>query len=576
MYIKRIMHFYFISALLSLYANAESYDTVYAETVNATMMGCEGFEELCGKCNATAVYYIQNIEDFQIDGYLESTVDMVEEILGDFAQYMPSCDWYLSISTETYCISALDIDGDPLYEGMLEDYLELAYSPSPVPQFEQQSELIQIDYLAHKGTGFGFYVSEILLQYSITSTNYFADVIELESSKKRMQLTHKQGIVKYLGLAYTHEENIYCNFSSTVEYNAVPSEVIVILHTEYKFLLGEWTSATYASAGCGEVPTPNGLNDMSNLTVGESTLVLELTGESLLMSEFNSYFIVPDFAVAPGVAVSDVGGTMSVSEAECEAVFIGVWHSIKEFHVKLMAGENEEYVLLAEISELPRSMALIQYQDMLETFYFDSIPIFPTYSEPALLVEDLQSIILHNPQIVLTFNPEAVINLHSIGEISEYNDTYIEFSTLRSDSLITTTGFLTTKAGYSLFSLSSLAAEEIYFGEAVFTISPSGILVELEIFPSCATSELCQVVESGLTSSLLSNYYFPVDFYLFQVLRPLWIDLLSFPQPLLKLYLYPCDLQVTGAYNISVSGSSSVYFDGKIVGSRETGNVIPT
>ena len=79
------MLYFLIAAVSGL-----SYDTVYTEDKNIQNYTCDSFKEICESCNTTTVYKIENLQDFQISGYLESTIFLVEDLLTDLSSYIQS------------------------------------------------------------------------------------------------------------------------------------------------------------------------------------------------------------------------------------------------------------------------------------------------------------------------------------------------------------------------------------------------------------------------------------------------------------------------------------------------------
>lgn len=552
---------------------ASSFDSVFEVDFNVEVLDCEGFEESCKGCNAEKMYFAVELTGMMVAGELESTISLLEEVLADLAAYVQGADWYFSLSSEKFCISAKDFSVEPLFEDLLSQTLSLPYSPSPVPLLEDDSDLSQIDFEAVKGSGSNYYIDSVKILFDISATEYFADLVKLESSHKRIQLSQQQGIVKYLGLASTSDPLISCNFSSIVEYDSEPSEITISLITDQKFLLGQWTEATFKSAGCDQVKSPAGINYITELAVSESLMFLVVSGE-LTLEKFDSYIALPDFAIAPGVLIREVFGKISINDAVCSIVLQGFWQSVnKDFAVELEADENEEYVMHAVLYDGVKVMNVSDYQEIIESFYFDSNPVFPEYAESGI-TEKLLGILMHDPQFYMEFSPEAFVEVYSVGEIVEFNDTYLELTTERVNSLVNTTGFIQTKALYGLFPLMELQAEEVLLENTMISVDPEGMRFESDLKFVCDNSEICEILSESTTSLTISGTYFPTDFYMSQPLENLTISSINFYSSVLKLYLSPVKIQISSTFDLVVDDSDIVSFDSNLINSQNTALLI--
>ena len=206
-------------------------------------------------------------------------------------------------------------------------------------------------------------------------------------------------------------------------------------------------------------------------------------------------------------------------------------------------------------------MKLSDYQKIINEIYYDPMPIFPKYSENNELNDKLYEILLHDPILTINFQPEAIISLISIGEILQYNDTFVNLTTKRVNSIVSSNGMITISELSLIFPLEQLQNEEISLKESILTISPQSIFIESLIYPSCITNEICYLINSSLSSTKLTGEYYSIDFYLSQKLSDQTFSNLLLTNSQLQIYVNPCNLIISTEYGIQISSSNYIYFD---------------
>ncbi|OMJ94062.1 hypothetical protein SteCoe_2832 [Stentor coeruleus] len=547
--------------LLLASVSASSYDTLYETDLNVEPLNCSDFEEFCQRCNSTSIYKLTSLQSFQISGFLESTISLVETIAQDISQYVPSEDWYLSLTSEEYCFLSEDFTGDILFPSMFSDLLSLEYSSYTLPELGLNEEVYNIQFKALQGAGTSYYIEEINVEYFIDSEVYFANTIILDGTHKKIKANAKEAYIAYFGNVRTSDEEINTYYVVSFEYGEIPGGVVFELQTRDLMIFGPWIEATYESAGCENVPSPRGIGSILDLSVKNAYIHAEVTETELILSKFVSVLSMPDFAIGPEVLIENIHAEIQVQDAICEIKIQGFWENLKTFSILLVASENTDYKISASLKDLPKTMTLLDYQNIYSSFYPDPTPIFPVYDFSSQLVQDLENMVLYNPIIYLEFQPEAIVKISSLAEISKYNDTQVDLETKRNNTIIQTIGSINTISIGELFDIGELYAEEVHLGNCVMSISQESILFNVEIFTACNTSEICNLVENALTSEVLEGKYYPIDFYIRQLILDTDVDGLLLYDNEFRVYMDNGQIMILGNFDVMVADDYFLSFN---------------
>jgi hypothetical protein len=487
---------------------------LYTSNKYVVEFSCEENKELCGHCSADLIYKVEDKVLFEIEGHLSTTIEIVKDLIKDLQGFLQADEWFLSLDSQNFCLNLKEIESED-FPGLLKTFLDIEYSDYRLPEIEKNSELKQVFVITETGASSNYLTSSIKIDYSLSSSFLVADQVDLKGKEKRLDLFHGQGVTFYSGVAETSvlSPNFFLNFP----YGTEPDKVEVLIETKSEVLLSSWYNSTYSNAGCENVPSPTGLDSVHQLPVNKSFLIFKVSS-TLTLESFSSQVFPPDFSTYPGIFLYDVEALMTVS-GKCGLLVQAFWENEKIWNVSLYAQENQEFYLNARLFNAPFELEMMEFSEILESFYVNFSGIFPQYLNDSQVLEKINELVLQSPLVVIGFNPEANVEMTSAAKLEDSGDVEVFLNTFRRNSVVQTVGEIKTRKVYELFGISQLSDNEFHLDSVNLALDGVNLNVNVSMSLNCRNSAVCLAVENSLNDSVLTNLtgiYLPEDFLVIQ------------------------------------------------------------
>lgn len=543
--------------------------TLYTSNKYVVEFSCNENPELCSHCSSEIIYKLEDLENFQISGYLSSTLDQVKLIISDLQDYMESESWYLSLNSEEFCFNIKDFESEPEYEDLLNELVNVEYFEYSLPDLDENEELDSIFVLTELGSYDGYLVNSLKIDYKLDASLLVADEVLLKSKKKRLDLAQSMGVRIYTGIAKTSVLNPKFQFS--FDYKVAPSEIEITVYTKSEVVLQDWYNSTYYSAGCENVASPRGLDSVHLLPVNKSLMIMSV-GSSLVLEKFINEVYPPEFSINPGILLTDNKGFMTVSEGECSVLINSLWDNVLTWNSSLYAEERSAYSMSARLLNSPYTITLEEYSQVLDSFYSNFSEILPQYSQNSSFNDKLLAIILENPYLVLLFNNEINIELSSLGQLDSSNDVELDLNTYRENSVIQTKGKISISNVYKLLEIDSLSDPD--FSLDSMSIGLDGVVLNINVSTTmtCNSSAICSEVSfsCNCSSLQLAGIYYPDDFFVYKSIDSITLADLLVQSSSLLFNLSDNTVQINGTNELKLGGESNPVYECKVTSIADT------
>ena len=536
---------------------------MYTSNKYVVEFSCSENPELCTHCSSEIIYKIEDLENFQISGYLSSTLDQVKLIISDLQDYIESESWYLSLNSQEFCFNIKEFESEPEYEGLLNEFVNIEYFDYSLPELDENEELESIFVLTELGSYDGYLVNSLKIDFQLDASLLVADEVVLKSKKKRFDLVQSMGVRIYTGIAKTSV--LYPKFQFSFDYKTAPSEIEIGIFTKSEVVLQDWYNSTYYSAGCETVPSPRGLDSVHSLPVNKSVMIMSV-GSTLSLEQFINEVYPSEFSINQGILLTDSKGFMTVSQGECSVLINSLWDNVKTWNSSLYAGDSSTYTMSARLLDSPYTITLEEYSEVLDSFYANFSDILPLYSQNSSLNDRILGIVLENPYLALLFNNEINIDLSSSGQLEYSNDVEIDLNTYRDNSVIQTKGKITTSNVYTLLEIESLSDPE--FSLDSISIGLDGVFLNINVSTSmaCNASAICSEVSltCNCSSLELTGIYYPDDFFVSKSIGSLTLADLLIQSSSLLFNFSDSSVQINGTNELMLGGENNPLYECKV------------
>lgn len=436
----------------------QSMDQYIKQSSGVKLTNCQDSSSLlCDLCSTTDTYKVTDLSEFWIEGQLKSTCKNLQQLLKEFSSYMESDEYYVALGNLTACVSASSpssVDFEELYS----DFLSLDYHSISHPEiFEYKPVLQTIAAKANNGAGSGHYYSDLQLFYINKQYYQLNSGVNLELSYYTEYLQYQEGTVLYQGNAQL-KSDLYAPFTIQIDYDRTQLQTFyVVMDVNHRYLLGEWVDSLWPEGQCSQVETPRGLNSIQKLTVPHTNIIFTQNEDEMTMQEMLSYVEVPDFAIAPGIKIHDVTGTLSIRTEDCSLDVVGKWQSYGDIlELNIRTFREDHFNATAYLTNDDNSMSLKQLENIIYSLYTDAKPIIPRYNEEdSKLQQLLYTTTLIQPRLDFYFEPEISIRIQSSSSIHSKADSHLDMFIGRVEAAIETVLILSQINSDALESISS-------------------------------------------------------------------------------------------------------------------------
>jgi len=382
---------------------------------SCSLTSTEFILEVCKLCQADTVYVIEYPDSSYLEAYDQSTKDQAQAVLEDVEQYFPSAYYYAVAVTDSTCVSAYSFKEEANYTEVLGFFAgEEATSIYP-PEIFDLSGSTSLEFMAVRSTE---------EEYDYFSMYYAAlDSAEVTKSvvynlKNLYIFFEDEGYVDYTGNAYIGMEEPQ-NFQfriSTSYYREFGDPFTSRILVNESYTLSDWVVKFNPYAACEKVTPPEGISSLENLLVTYATQSFIYESETLKISEENSYFECPDFALAPEVYFESIQGSYITypEQSTCLYLLEGTWNfSSYEIALEVYNDESNKYYGSGNFRNVNNITVASIEKDFYLVLYPENNTLFPEFEpyEPKI-VSNLKSGNISFPKIMLYFDPDLSFSIY--------------------------------------------------------------------------------------------------------------------------------------------------------------------